>query len=118
MNGFAMDADGDVLIENGDISIVAGDSLLQQKIQTVLRTNLGEWFFDWDQGIDFDNLLGKGVTEELVRHEVQRGLAQVDSTLTITEFTFEADERDRKARVTFHAQTANGEEVGGDVTWD
>lgn len=118
MNGFAMDANGDVLIENGDISIVAGDSLLQQKIQTVLHTNLGEWFFDWDQGIDFDNLLGKGVTGELVRHEIQRGLAQVDSTLAITEFAFEADERKRTARVTFKAQTPSGEEAGGDYTWD
>ena len=109
---------GDVLIENGDISIIAGDSLLQQKIQTVLHTNLGEWFFDWDQGIDFDNLLGKGITEELVRHEILRGLAQVDSTLSITAFTFEADERDRKARVTFKAQTSSGDEVGGEITWD
>lgn len=118
MNGFAMDAAGDVLIENGDISIIAGDSLLQQKIQTVLHTNLGEWFFDWDQGIDFDNLLGKGIKEELVRHEILRGLAQVDSTLSITAFTFEADGRDRKARVTFKAQTSSGDEVGGEITWD
>jgi len=117
MKGFALDENGDVLIENGAISIVTGDNLLQQKVLTVLRTNLQEWFFDWDQGVDFDNLLGKGTSEELARYEVERGLAQVDSTFTITEFTYAVDKAARKASVTFKAQTASGEEVGGEVAW-
>lgn len=118
MKGFALDEKGDVLIENGDISLVVGDSLLQQKVLTVLRTNLKEWFFDWEQGIDFDNLLGKGVGEELARYEVERGLHQVDSTFTITEFTYTMDRAARKATVTFKAATENGEEVGGEIAWD
>lgn len=118
MKGFALDENGDVLIENGAISIVVGDELLRQKVWTVLRTNLKEWFFDWAQGIDFSNLLGKGVGEELARYEVERGLAQVDSTFTITEFTYTVDRAARKATVTFKAQTATGEEVGGDIAWD
>lgn len=65
MKGFALDEHGDVLIENNEISIVVGDSLLRQKVWTVLQTNLKEWFFDWDQGIDFSNLLGKGKTEDI-----------------------------------------------------
>ena len=118
MKGFALDANGDVLIENGAISLVVGDSLLQQKVWTVLRTNLKEWFFDWEQGIDFGNLLGKGVGEELARYEVERGLLQVDSTFTITEFSYTMDKTARTASVTFKAQTANGEEVGGEFAWD
>lgn len=118
MKGFALDEKGDVLIENNEISIVVGDSLLQQKVWTVLHTNLGEWFFDPDEGIDFHNLLGKGINEELVRYEIERGLAQVDSTFTITEFTYEMDKAGRKAKVTFKAQTQNGEKVGGEYTWD
>lgn len=118
MKGFALDEKGDVLIENGAISLVVGDSLLQQKVLTILRTNLKEWFFDWEQGVDFDNLLGKGVGEELARYEVERGLHQVDSSFTITEFTYTVDKAARKAKVTFKAQTENGEEVGGEVAWD
>lgn len=117
MKGFALDENGDVLIENGAISIVTGDNLLQQNVLTVLRTNLQEWFFDWDQGIDFDNLLGKGTSEELARYEVERGLAQVDSTFAITEFAYTEDKAARKAYVAFKAQTASGEEVGGEVAW-
>lgn len=117
MKGFALDENGDVLIENGVISIVVGDSLLQQKVMTVLRTNLKEWFFDWEQGIDFSNLLGKGTSEELARYEVERGLAQVDSTFTITEFSYTVDMSARKATITFKAQTLHGEEVGGEIEW-
>lgn len=118
MKGFALDNTGDLLIENNDISLVVGDSLLQQKVWTVLRTNLGEWFFDWEQGVDFDNLLGKNTNEELVRYEIARGLQQVDSTFEITEFTYHEDMPARKASVTFKARTESGEEVGGDFTWD
>lgn len=118
VKGFALNNNGDLMIENGDISLVVGDSLLQQKVRTVLQTNLGEWFFDWDQGVDFDNLLGKNKNEELARYEIERGLHQVDSSFQITEFTYEVDTPSRKARITFKAQTESGEEVGGDFTWD
>lgn len=118
MFGFALDENGDVLIENNEISIVVGDSLLQQKVWAVLQTNLGEWLFDWEQGIDFDNVLGKGVGEELARYEIEQGLAQVDNTFSITEFTYEVDKPKRRARVRFKAQTESGDEVGGEFTWD
>lgn len=118
MKGFALDNKGDVVIENNEISIVVGESLIQQKVATVLQTNLREWFFDWEQGIDFNNLLGKNTGEELARYEVERGLLQVDSTFNITEFAYEVNTDTRTAKVTFKAQTENGEEVGGEYTWD
>lgn len=118
MIGFALDEHGDVLIENNTISIVVGDDLLRQKVETVLRTNLREWFFDWEQGVDFNNLLGKNTNAELARYEIGRGLTQVDSTFTITEFEYTEDRATRCAHVRFKAQTENGREVGGDYTWD
>lgn len=117
MKGFMIDERGDVVIENNEISIVTGDTLLQQKVWSILRTNLKEWFFDWSQGIDFGNLLGKGTNEELVRFEVERGLHQVDSTFTITEFAYEADRATRQATVRFKASNEHGREVGGVYTW-
>lgn len=118
MKGFALDENGDVLIENDKISLVVGDDLLKQKVWSVLRTNLKEWFFDWGQGIDFNNLLGKNKNEELARYEIERGLLQVDKTFTITEFKYEVDRVNRKATITFKAQTDSGKEVGGDYSWD
>lgn len=118
MTGFALDENGDVLIENNEISIVVGDSLLQQKVWTVLRTNLGEWFFDLEQGVDYNNLLGKKTNAELVRYEIERGLAQVDNTFVITEFSYDSEKESRKAWVKFKAQNKSGAEVGGEYSWD
>lgn len=118
MKGFALDESGDVLIENGSISLVVGDSLTQQKVLTVLHTNLGEWFFDWEQGIDFTHLIGKGVGAELARYEIERGLHQVDTTFVITDFSYVADYNARTAKVSFKAHNDDGEEVGGEITWD
>lgn len=117
MQGFALDDKGDVLIENNEISIVVGDSLIQQKVWTTLHTNQGEWFFDRGQGIDFDNLLGKNINEELVRYEIEKGLAQVDASFTITEFAYTVDSKNRIAQVTFRAKTEKGEEAGGEIKW-
>lgn len=116
--GFALDDNGDVLIENNEISIVAGNDLLRQKVWSVLRTNLQEWFFDWDQGIDFGNVLGKNTNAELVRYEIAQGLQQVDSTFNITDFTYNVDVAKRRATVTFKAITESGEEAGGEISWD
>lgn len=118
MKSFALDANGDLLIENNEISMAVGDGLLQQKVWTVLRTNLKEWFFDWEQGVDFNNLLGKETDADLVRHEIERALAQVDETFRITEYTYSADRAQRRATVTFKAATDSGEEAGGEYSWE
>lgn len=117
MKGFALDATGDVVISDNKISIVVGDELLRQKVWTVLRTNLKEWFFDWEQGIDYGNLLGRSTSEEMVRFEIERGLRQVDATFEITEFVYSEDKNARSSVVTFKAVTASGQEAGGELTW-
>ena len=117
MKGFALDSTGDVVISNEEIVMVYGDKLLQQKVKTVLDTNLGEWFFNREEGIDYHKILGKGINEELVRYEIERGLAQVDESFTITEFECVLDLKGRKVTVTFSASTKEGEQVGGEYTW-
>lgn len=117
MKDFALDANGDLLIENNEISMVTEAELIQQKVWTELRTNLREWFFDWERGIDFKNLNGKDRSADIARMEIERGLRKVDETFEITEFTYTADKETRKATITFKARTASGDEVGGDYTW-
>ena len=58
MTGFKL-KDGDLVITNNEIELVEGDELTVQTIQSVLSTNKGEWIFDTDEGIEFDNILGK-----------------------------------------------------------
>lgn len=58
IKGFAI-KDGDLLIENGNIQMAHGAELTKQTIKTVLGTQKGEWFLNWEEGIDYNTLLGK-----------------------------------------------------------
>lgn len=87
MKSFALDNTGDLIIVNHELKMVEGDELIRQKVQEVINTNKGEWFLDWEQGIDFSNVLGKGVTEEMVKAEIEDGLQQVDEDLIISDFS-------------------------------
>ena len=54
-----LDENGDVVIENGDIQMTNGTELTMQTIKTVLKTQKGEWFFNADEGINLNEILGK-----------------------------------------------------------
>ncbi len=58
MKGFKL-LDNDLSIENNEIEIIEGSELTRQTIQSVLSTNKGEWLFDKNEGIDFNNIFGK-----------------------------------------------------------
>ena len=58
IKGFAI-KDGDLLIESGNIQMAHGTELTKQTIKTVLGTQKGEWFLNWEEGIDHNTLLGK-----------------------------------------------------------
>lgn len=59
MKGFALTENGDVLIKNNEIQMVHGAELTQQTIKTVLGTQKGEWFLNADEGINYNEILGK-----------------------------------------------------------
>ena len=104
MIGFALDENGDVLMKNNVIQTVEGTDLLLQKIKTVLSENKGEWFLNDDEGINFNNILGKNNPEELVRSEIEQGLQQVDSTFSILDFECIVDKKTRLLTVNFTAK--------------
>lgn len=58
MRGFEL-YNGDLVIVNNEISMVDGNKLKSQTIQSVLSTNKGEWIFNKDEGIDFNAILGE-----------------------------------------------------------
>lgn len=100
MKSLALDATGDLLLENNAFQMVDGKELLRQKVQEVIHTNKGEWFFDWEQGIDMSNIIGKVVTEEAVMAEIADGLKQVDERLVINDFSMTKSGRSISIRFT------------------
>lgn len=100
MKSFALDNTGDLLIENNEVQMIEGEELLRQTVQSILATNKGEWFLDWEQGIEFSNILGKGITEEMIRTEIEDGIKQVDDSYNISSFSMSLTDRTLKVKFT------------------
>ena len=108
--------DGDLVIVDNDISVLVGNDLTTQTIQSVLSTNKGEWLFNADEGIDFDNILGVRYsgqtkeTEDIFKSEIEQGVGQVDPSLTVEDFTCQYNDKTRVLGITFTAKrTDSGE---------
>lgn len=113
MKGFALNSNGDVIIENNKIKMVDGAELIRQTVLTVLGTNKNEWFLNIDEGIDFSNLLGKKKDDEIIRNEIIQGLQQVDSSFVLETFNCDFDRKNRKLTISFKAKNSAGETVSG-----
>lgn len=116
MKGFALNSDGDVLIENNEITMVYADELIRQTVETVLGTNKGEWSLNIEEGITFSNILGKQ-QEEIIKNEIYQGLLQVDDTFEMTDFSCVFDKTKRKLTISFSATNSAGTTIGTTVDY-
>lgn len=113
MRGFEV-SEGDLVIINNELSMVVDKELKAQTIQSVTSTNKGEWLFDEEEGINFDNIFSKQpeeVKKEIVRNEIEQGVSQVDDTLNIDDFECTFDKNTRILSVTYTAIGTDGEEM-------
>lgn len=108
MKGFKVDERGDIILENGNIALIADDALKAQTLRTVLSTNKGEWFLNKNEGIDFHFLLGKGITDDMRLSQVKDGCNQVDDALYVSDFSSEVNNRTRASIIYFTAKDDGG----------
>lgn len=111
MKCFNLDSNGDVEIKNNKIVMNSGKELMQQKIQKVLSTNLNEWFGNSKEGVNFKNILKKGITVDDIKSEVIDGLTQIDPTFVMTQFNMKIDDLNRALHVSFQATNSEGETI-------
>jgi hypothetical protein len=116
VDGFLLNEKGDVVIESddetlsSDIVLISDNDLIEQTVRQVLRTNLGEWWLNEDEGIDFYVILTKNPNFEEIRNTINLGLQQVDESFTITDFNCTMG-KDRKLTISFTAENENEEEI-------
>lgn len=101
--GFKLDEKGDIVIENGKIAMISDNDLTAQTVRTVLGTKKGEWIFNKDEGIEFAYLVGKGITEDMIRTQIERGVRQVDENMHLSSFEADIDTSKRIVTVRFTA---------------
>ena len=100
---------GDILISRNEIQMVNGNELLRQTVESVLQTNKREWFLNWEEGINFYNILGKRRSDEIIKNEIAKGLLQVDSSFVIEEFNISVN--GREMQIAFTAKNSNGDVI-------
>lgn len=109
MEDFALDAKGDIIIENNDIKLISGKELIAQKVRQILKTNLGEWWLNENEGIDFQAIFCKNPDNAIIEDNIKSGLMQVDSTFELT--SFDCQYENRKLTINFTAVNENGEKI-------
>ncbi|MDR9857880.1 DUF2634 domain-containing protein [Paenibacillus sp. VCA1] len=108
--------DGDIVFNSsGDLEMIDGDEELAQCCDIALGTNTGEWFLNPEMGIDFSLFLGKHLSEEQMRDEINRGLLQEERISSVNEIVFNPDEKSRVMEVSFVATKADGEGIQSEV---
>jgi len=105
---------GDLVFENGDFTIIEGVEEVQQCLEIMLSTNLGEWFLNEDFGFNYHLALEKPSDEE-VQAEIARVLAQEERVVTIGEITTNQDKKQRKLDARYTVGLASGETLSSEV---
>ncbi|PIC73348.1 DUF2634 domain-containing protein [Sporosarcina sp. P17b] len=106
--------DGDLVFDKGDFTIIEGTQELQQCLQIMLSTNLGEWFLNEDFGFNYHLALEKPEDDE-VQSEIARVLAQEERIETIGEITTKQDTRLRTLDVHYTVALVGGETITNEV---
>ena len=105
MKSFAVNEEGDLVFENGEIAFAQDGELLRQKVRALLGTNRGEWWLNESEGVDFSAFLCKHPNEQRVRDEVRRALLAIDEELGLAAFSMRRNGRQLEVR--FTAQKGN-----------
>ena len=87
MKDFMLDETGELVIQKGKIPLVSDKELTAQKARQVLRTQIGEWEYDKEEGINRYSMLTKNPNDEEIEDNIRSGLLQVDDNLKITQYS-------------------------------
>lgn len=117
MRGFKIE-NGDIVIgkkggntitpRGNQIQLIEGNELIAQKFLIVLGTNIGEWFWNESLGINYDFIIGKGITEDMIKSQIEVGIHQVDPNMFLSEFEVDFNRAKRTADITFTVEDSGG----------
>lgn len=115
MKTFKLDSNGDVVINNNNqIELVEDLELVVQTLKQVINTNLGEWFSDEEEGIDYHVVLTKNPNYDLIQDTIETAVQQVADNLNVEietdNFTFEVTGRELTIAFTMTVTSGENEE--------
>ena len=94
-------ATGDLLIENGDVVVIAGAAALAQDWARRMTLFKGEWKHDRRVGIDYQNLIFDGKpSDALLRHVFEQVTRETTGVKSVDRLEFSLNRQTRELTVT------------------
>lgn len=115
ITGLLLDATGDLALDDNsrDLQWVADVDAIAQMCATRLRLIRGEWLLDTSAGLDWERVMGVGVTDQGIESEVRRVLGNVVGVASVASVT--VTRTGRAVAVEFEAVADTGELIAGNV---
>lgn len=109
MSDLLIGSDNDLVVTNGDISLVLLDAAIRQDVQQTLQFLMGEWFLNNTLGIPYlQTILAKNPDLDLIQSILQNAVLDVNGVTDLVAFEFDYDSQTRSLSVTLQAKTTNG----------
>jgi hypothetical protein len=104
-----LDSSGDWAVSGGKLQLATGQEEIAQIVATRLRTFLGEYFLDVRIGVPwFSKIFKKNPNQAEVEALLIQTIADSPGIITIQDFQLSLDNKTRKLRVDFRAQSVEG----------
>ena len=102
----------DLVLTNGDLTLVTGSAAIAQNVLQQLQFFLGEWFLDNTQGVGwFQDILVKTPNLDVVNATIQNTILAVPGIIQLLAFTLQYTNSTRQLAIAFQAQCTNGETI-------
>lgn len=75
-----------LILKNGDLSLVDGKERVLQQVITGLKIMLGDWFLDYRKGIDYIN--GLKAYPTILKAQIKKAILEVDGVDSVRNYSF------------------------------
>lgn len=105
-----LDADGDIVLENGDLALVSDAEAIAQAVRGALSLVQGEWFLDVTAGVPyFESVWLRAPKESEVDAVLRSAILAVPGVLDVPQLDLDLNRSTRVCSVSFRATTDLGE---------
>lgn len=104
---------GDLVFDGqGNLVMVEGKEEIGQSIERVLTTNIGEWFLNFEHGLDYSEIQGKGRDIEGIKLAITEAILQEERVSEVEKIDLSLDkDRHLKINVTVRLQEGDTLEI-------
>lgn len=112
----ALDTDGDLKVEAGDLVLVSGADAIVQAVRIRLQFFRGEWFLDLSAGLPwFQSVLIKNPDPNILHTVFRDEILGTPGILSLSSLTLTSDTAARTLTVRYRADSDVGELVSTEV---